>query len=686
MKNISLYFLPLTLLMACNTESKKDNETAEEKAPQEEVKDDVMAEINVSYMDTTVSPADDFYQFCNGNWIKETKIPDEEKRWTSFNELDKLNKNRLKSLLNEASKIEASKGSYEQLVGDYYASFMDSVKREEVGIKPLKELLKDVDGLQSNEDLVGFLAQHHSKGMGAFFNFGIDQDLMNSDMNSPYLGQGGLGLPNKDYYFDEKKEEIREKYKEHINRMFSLSGLEQQPAEQIFNIEKQLADASMGPIELRDYSKQYNLMGVEDLKELSPQFDWKAYFDEIGLSSMDTLVVSQPKFISIFGEMSQNQSIEEIKDYLRWKIIDANAGHLNNEMVQANFDFFSTTLNGVEVMKPMWKRALEELTRNTINQALGKLFADKYFSEEAKKEVNQMVDNLMEAFKDRLETISWMSGVTKEKALNKLASFGRKLGFPDEWENFDGLVLTTDDYLGNVLACRKYDFEDNLSKFGQPVDKSEWGMPAHMVNAYYHPLMNEIAFPAGIMQPPFFHKDAELAVNYGRMGMVIGHEFCHGFDDQGSKFDAEGNMIDWWTKEDRTEFNKRAEKLGNTFAEFCPFDGVCVQPGLTMGENIADLGGATLAYYAYLKTDEAKNLELKEGFTPQQRYFIAYAQLWKNVIRDEALKEQIATDPHSPAKYRINGPLKNMPEFFEAFNIPEGAPMRNSKEKIAEIW
>lgn len=683
----SIYFLASSfILISCN--SKGDKTSTESKKEDKSLKtEEVIAKIDVSNMDTTVSPADDFYQYCNGKWIEETVIPEEEKRWTSFNELDKLNKKRLRAILDEALKTDAQEGSSAQLVGDYYASFTDSSKREEVGVAPLSKYLEEIDKIESVESLNEYLVNHHKNGFGGLFNFNIGQDMMNSDMNSAYLSQGGLGLPNKDYYFDELKSEIRTEYKKHIDRMFKLSNIEKPGVgEQVFELEKELADASMDPIEQRDYSKQYNLYATNDISNLCEAFNWKSYFTQIGLEKMDTVIVSQPKFVKKLNQVLNTTDLEIIKDYLRWNVINSTAGHLNNEMVQANFDFYSKTLNGVEKMKPMWKRALEELTRNTINQALGKLFVDKHFSIEAKEEVNLMVDNLMAAFKDRLETIEWMSNETKERALDKLASFGRKLGFPDKWETYEGLTINADNYLENVIACNVFSFNDNISDYGKPVDRDEWGMPAHMVNAYYHPLMNEIAFPAGIMQPPFFHKDAEMAVNYGRMGMVIGHEFCHGFDDQGSKFDAEGNMKDWWTPEDRKEFNKRAEKLGNTFANFCPFEGVCVQPGLTMGENIADIGGATLGYYAYLKTDEAKSGEIKEGFTPQQRYFIAMAQLWKNKIRDEALKEQIATDPHSPAKYRVNGPLMNMPEFFEAFDIPEGAPMRNSPDKIAEIW
>jgi putative endopeptidase len=398
------------------------------------------------------------------------------------------------------------------------------------------------------------------------------------------------------------------------------------------------------------------------------------------------MVVSQPKFFETVNSLLTKLPLEDWKAYLSWNVINTYAGHLSDELVQANFDFYSTKMSGIKEMKPRYKRAVGELTFLPIGQALGKLFVEKYYSKKAQEKINALVDNLTAAFKERIESREWMSNTTKRKAIEKLSAITRKLGFPEKWDDFSSIDITANDYFNDYKNVRIYETNKNLNKLGKPVDRLEWGMPPHMVNAYYNPLMNEIAFPAGIMQPPFFDENAEDAVNYSRIGMVIGHELTHGFDDEGSKFAADGTFTDWWTSTDRDAFEARTKILGETFAQFCPFEGICVNPNLTMGENIADLGGLVVSYNAFKKTDEFKANKSIDGFNPSQRFFISYAQLWKTIYKDEELKKRIATDPHSPGMYRVNGPLKNFPEFYKAFNVQPGDGMYNAPDKVANIW
>lgn len=667
----------MAALIGCNNE-KETTQNEEAKAP---------TSIQLSYMDSTVRPQDDFFQYCNGGWLKNVEIPGSESRWGSFNELDKENKAKLKAILENAAKSNAEKGSTDQLIGDYYAAFMDSTARNKAGIQPIQAELDMVRNIASKEELSKVILDQHLNGIGSVFGLGVGQDMMDVETNVVYASQSGLGL-SKEYYFEEIHADVKAKYETHIAKMLGMINEPEAAAKaaSIVAFETEMATKQMDRTTMRDPAVTYNKRSLEQLKAMTPSFDYDTYLSAHKYAAFDSIIVGQPEYFPHVENMMKSKSLEEWKSYLLWKTLDHYAGMLSDEFVQANFDFYGTVLSGTKEMKPRWKRGIDELTHNTISEQLGKAFVEKHFSENAKKKVNAMVDNLMEAFEERLAKLEWMSPETKKQAEHKLASFGRKLGFPDKWKDFSALTITADSYIANRKACNQFDIEENVAKLGQPVDKDEWGMPAHMVNAYYHPLFNEIAFPAGIMQAPFFDENADDATNYGGIGMVIGHEFTHGFDDQGSQFDAEGNFKNWWQAEDREKFMERTSKLGATFDNFCPFDGVCVNSKLTMGENIADLGGITLAYHAYTKTDEFKKGEKVFNFTPAQRYFIAIGQLWKIKYTDEAMKLQIATNPHSPGMYRVNGPLKNCPEFFEAFDVKEGDAMRNTEEGVARIW
>lgn len=645
--------------------------------------------INLSYMDNSVNASEDFFTYANGTWVKNNPVPASESRWGSFNELDKENKKKLRAILNEAVKSNAPAGDIQQLLGAYYASYTNMNNRNKSGIGPIDKMLYDISMLETKAQLPEMVAKLHNKGVSAFFGFGVGQDLKNVDKHVLYLSQGGIGLPNRNYYLDSDKEEILVAYKDYIYNLANIATVSNKDniAGDVVSLETQMAESMMEPKELRVPENTYNPFDFAEIAGWFGVFDFRSYMLNRGIETKNyTIIVGQPDYIENLSNLIENTELERIKQYLNWCVLNHYAPHLGEKFVQVSFDFYGKTIKGSQEMKPIEDRAIEEITNIAIGEALGKAFVEKHFSEAAKNRVNKMVDNLLIVFEERINNLDWMTAETKEQAQLKLSSIGRKLGFPEEWKDFSSLKLTEDNYVANVDACTEFAIKENIAKLNKPVDKKEWGMPAHMVNAYYHPLLNEIAFPAGIMQPPFFDMEAEDAVNYGTIGMVIGHEFTHGFDDMGSKFAADGSFTNWWSAEDRTAFEERTEKLGNTFEQFCAIEGHCVNPDLTMGENIADLGGITMAYHAYTRTEEFKSGEEIKGFTPAQRFFIAYAQLWKINYTEAELKNRLENDPHSPGMYRVNGPLMNCPEFFEAFNVAEKDPMRNSTEKISKIW
>lgn len=646
--------------------------------------------VSLELMDRSVGPHEDFFAFCNGTWVKNTQIPPTESRWGSFNELEKSNNEKLTAILENFAANPGEKGSMEQQLGAYYQAFINMKRRDSMGIAPVLPLLKEISSINRKDFIVQRIAEQHREGIGSSFSFGIGQDLKNNEINITYMGQGGLGLPNRDYYFKENKKDLLEAYQIHVAKCFEMVGHTAldagKMAANVVGLEIKLADSMLTPAQQRIPELTYNKLSFKEVSELLGTLDFRYYLSILGASTPDSIVVSHPPFLTRFAGLLESEPLTVWKDYLQWKTLNHYAGSLNQAMVDLNFNFYGKTLRGKKEQKPLNEQAIDEITNLEIGELLGKAFVEKHFSEEAQQRVNTMVDHLLVVFRKRIQALEWMSATTKVQAERKLDAIGRKLGFPNQWEDYSSIDLKANDYLANVRAMALYSTQKNLAELKKTVDKNKWGMPAHMVNAYYHPLLNEIAFPAGIMQPPFFDMGAEDAVNYGRIGMVIGHEFTHGFDDMGSKFAADGSFTNWWTEEDRKAFEQRTSLLGETFAGFCPMEGNCVNAELTMGENIADLGGLTMAYYAYTLTDEYRRNEIREGITPAQRFFIAYGQLWKIKYTDAEMKNRLATDPHSPGMYRVNGPLKNCPEFFEAFKIPEGKSMRNGKGKLAKIW
>ena len=647
--------------------------------------------IKIADIDKTVDPREDFYQFANGTWLKNTQIPAQESRWGSFNELADRNNDNLKKILEECAADKMAKpGSNKQKIGDFYHVGMDTVKLEKEGYGPIIPLLTSISKIANKTDLLKTIAELHSKGLSGLFTFAIDADEKSSNDNAVYFAQIRLGLPDKMYYTDAKYESIRAAYKKHIENMFSLLGdkadVAVKSSETIFSIESQLADGSMGRIELRDPDKQYNKSTKVDFLKKQTNIDFNTYLTAAAVTAPFTdVIVRQPLYFDKLNQMLNSVSIADWKTYLRWCVVHQTASFMSATFVKENFSFYGTTLQGAKEMKPRWKRVSATID-GSIGEALGQIFVDKYFDAESKKKVNEMVDNLFTAFKERIKTRVWMSDVTKQKALEKLAKIIRKLGYPDKWKDYTTLEIKNDSYVANVLRSNHYEYKRMIDKIGKPVDKTEWGMSPPTVNAYYNPSYNEIVFPAGIMQPPFFNAKADDAANYGVMGAVIGHELTHGFDDQGAKYDADGNLKNWWTEEDMKNFESRTGLIRNQFDAFVAIDTLHVNGQLTLGENIADLGGLTMSYYAYKLSLKGAKSSVMDGFTGEQRFFIAWAQGWKTLSRPEALKQMIATNPHSPGNFRVLGPLSNMKEFYEAFNVKETNKMYRPADKRAEIW
>ncbi len=650
-----------------------------------------LATFNQDYLDSTAKPEDDFYQFANGLWLKNNPVPASESRWGSFNEVQDHNNTIIKGLLEEASaKKDNPKGSASQLVGDYYGCIMDSAKRETDGIAPIQAELEMVKGL-TKENLAELVAHQHQHGMGSLFGFSVQEDLKDNTKYAIYVGQTGFGLPDKEYYFknDPKSVETRQKYAEHLTKLFELAGIANPTAgANVLATETKMNAKTMNNVEQRNIEAQYNKYTYADFKKLCPAFDWDKYFSLIGVKKMDTIIVNQPEYMKSLNGLLSSVSLDDWKNYFTNEVINPNADRLNSAMEQEDFAFYNQYMRGAKEMKPRWKRAIDAMG-GTMGEVLGKAFVEKAFSEESKKRVDDMVNNLQAALKERLQKLDWMSDATKAKAMEKMASFGRKMAYPSKWKDLSKLDISRASYAANAMNAAKFSFDEMVAKLGKPIDKTEWLMGAHVVNAYYNPVQNEICFPAGILQPPFFDPNAEDAVNYARMGAVIGHEMIHGFDDQGAQFDAKGLFQMWWDTSDYSKFTAKTQMLINQYNTFMPISGdstVKVNGQLTLGENIADFGGLTVAYYAYQKSLEGKKKEKIAGYTPEQRFFISFAQIWKNNATDQALRTQVATDPHSPAKFRVNGTLSNMPEFFEAFGIKEGAKMRQPQDKIAKIW
>jgi len=670
--------IALTIVVGCG--HKKSQTTNEEPA------------INIVNMDTTIRPGDDFYQYANGSWMKNNPIPADNSRWGAFETLMEENYKQLQTIMDEAAAAKDAKaGSVQQKIGDFFATGMDTVKLEKEGIKAIQPELDKIAALKTLTDVQKHIAYMQVSGMSTLFYFYAGQDEKNSNAIIANFYQGGLGLADRDYYLstDERSKEIRDEYVKHIAKMFELTGEAKEQAakisKQIMIMETLLAKVSSTRLELRDPIKNYNKNNLEGLKKIAPQYDWTAYFHTLGLPKTDEINVGQPKFIAEMAKMTTQFPVELWKTYFKWNLIRTAAPYLSDAFVKQNFAFNGTVLRGVTEMKPRWKRVLNE-TSDALGEAVGQLYVEKYFPAKAKQRMVELCGNLKAALKDRIQNLKWMSDVTKKEAILKLEKINVKVGYPDKWIDYSSLTIAKNSYFENVSNASRFTFAREIAKIGKPVDRAEWGMTPQTINAYYSPNMNEIVFPAGILQPPFFFMNADDAVNYGAIGAIIGHEMTHGFDDQGRQYDKEGNLRDWWIKEDAINFEKQTKVLVEQYDNFKILDSLHVDGKLTIGENIADIGGVTVSYAALQKAMQGKDNKAIDGFTPEQRFFLSYAQVWRGNIRDKELMSRLKEDVHSPAVARVNGIVYNIPEFYNAFKIQPTDKRFKPEAERAVIW
>jgi putative endopeptidase len=649
--------------------------------------------LDVNNLDRSVKPTDNFFQFVNGNWVKNNPVPSDESTWNVFSELYEKNYHRLHTILNEAAADKSAlPGSNTQKIRDFYSLGMDSVKRNKDGITPILPEFARIEKIATTTDLVKEIAHFHTIGVGTVFGLTVDQDAKISTQYITQVFQGGIGLGDKDYYTktDERTLGIQKAYVEHIENMFKLLGDKPEVAKKnataVYDLETKLAQASMDQIQLRDLQSQYNKKTIPELAQLTPDFQWDVYFSTAGIKGIDKVIVGQPEFFKELNKDMKSVPIADWKIYLRWSLVHDLANSLSDDFVNENFNFYSKTLYGIPSMRARWKRVLTAADAY-LGDALGQLYVKKYFSEDSKKRINTMVDHLIAAYRVRIASRDWMSEETKKQANLKLDKLVRKMGYPDTWKNYSTLDIKNDSYVQNVLRASTYAYNETIKRIGKPIDRGYWFITAPTINAFYGASINEIVFPAGIMQPVFFNPDADDAVNYGSMGAVIGHELTHGFDDQGSQFDSDGNLKNWWTKEDLERFKAKTAKLSKQFDQYIAIDDIHVKGELTLGENIADLGGLTIAYLAYKKSLEGKPAPAKiDGFTGEQRFFMAWAQAWRINSRPEFLKNMIQIDPHAPSHIRANAAPSNMQEFYDAFGVKEGDKMYRPKEDRVEVW
>lgn len=644
---------------------------------------------DTSRMDTSADACENFFDYANGTWVKNTPIPPAFSRWGTFNELNDNNQAVLREILDNAVKTKSAKGSDAQLSGDLYASCMDEAAIEKADSKPLQPHFMRIAKIKTINELKTAIAEFHAMGAGMFFGFGGGADAKDSTKNIANANQGGLSLPNKEFYTkdDPKSKETREKFVQYMTNMFKLLGDSPDQAaanaNTVMKIQNRLAMASKAPVELRDPDKRYNKMSVADANKLTPNFSWNDYFKVRGVPAINDLNIGMPDFFKEFDKMLTDTNVEDLKTYMRFMIVNGSAARLSKRFVDENFDFYSRYLSGTKEQQPRWKRCVA-FVDGSVGEALGMEYVKKTFTPQAQKRMDELITNVFAAFRERIDKLAWMSAETKKEAHKKLNAFRRKIGYPEKLQGYKGLKVDRKSYFDNGMRLAKFAIGKNISEINTPVDKSRWGMSPPTVNAYYSPAFNEIVFPAGILQPPFFNANADDAINYGAIGAVIGHEISHGFDDSGSKFDADGNVKMWWTADDRKKFEDRA----NCVVE--QFNGYEVQPGLNingrlaLGENIGDLGGLAVAFDAFKKSPQGKSSEKIDGFTPEQRFFLGWAQVWAIKFTPEAMRQQILTGPHSPGPWRVIGPLSNMSQFANAFGCKAGNKMVRTKP--CEIW
>ncbi len=670
MKRFLVMFIPFMMALSCQSGGKK------------------VPALDLSNLDTAVSPAQDFYQYATGGWQKNNPLGAEFARFGTFDQLRETNITRLNDLFASMTTMKTKAGSVERKIVDLYKQGLDSVRLNNEGAAPLKPYLDEIAAAQSKADVVNLVSRMHQAGEASFFGVYVEADLQNSDRQILYLGQGGLGIGDRDYYVKKENAAIHEGYRNFLARVFELSGSERakQAADNTLALEDALAEFSWTREQERDIQAQYNPYSTAQLAEAFPGFDFAAYFAQRGIPEQETIIVAEPSFFREFALLFERSDLQQLKDYVAAHLISGACGALNDAFYDASFDFFSRQLSGIQEPKPRWKRAMA-VPNGILGEAVGQMYVEKYFPESSKKQMLKLVKNLQIALGQHIDQLDWMGDSTKVRAHEKLNNFTVKIAYPNMWKDYSTLEVSADkSYYENLRAAGIWYVADNLSKLGKPTDKAEWGMTPQTVNAYYNPTTNEICFPAAILQPPFFNPDADEAVNYGAIGVVIGHEMSHGFDDQGRLFDKNGNMTNWWTDEDDAKFRAKAQVLA------AQFDAVEILPGLmangqfTLGENIGDHGGLSIAYTAMENAIAGKNIGLIDGFTPAQRFYLGYATVWAQNITDEEKARLTNIDPHSLAVNRVNVSLRNFATFFEAFNIKEGDVMWRPESERVHIW
>jgi putative endopeptidase len=648
--------------------------------------------IDPANMDLSVKPGDDFYTYASGTWIKNNPVPAKETRWGSFNELRDFNINAVKSLVEDAAADKsAPAGSVKRRVGDFFTAAMDTTTIEKLGYTPIKADLEKIKQIKDIQGVLDQVAYMRVNGLGAaMFGVGVGQDRKNVNKYMVNIGQGGTSLPDRDYYLkdDTRSVKIREAYNTYMTTLFTLTGSSAEDAKQkaatVFKIEKQFAEAQMSRLEMRDPYATYNKLTVADLNKKTPDINWATYLPKFKIKGQDTLLVSSPKFMTSLDGMLKSVSVADWKTYLEWNILKGSASSLSSPFVKASFAF-TQAQTGQKVQTPRWQR-MSSLTDGTIGELLGQLYVAKYFKPEAKARMDAMIVNLRKAFEIRINGLEWMSPETKKKALEKLAAFRPKVGYTTKWETYTGLEINKNTYFQNLRNAGVWGYNENVNRLGKPVDRNRFGMTPPTVNASYSPTMNDITFPAGILQFPFFDPNADDALNYGGIGAVIGHEMSHGFDDSGSQYDASGNLKNWWTAEDKAKFDAKTKALGEQFDAYTVLDTVHVIGKLTMGENIGDLGGLNAAYTAFKMTKQGQSNEKIDGFTPDQRFFLAWAQVWRGNILPESAAQLIKTDPHSPGPYRTIGAPVNMDAWYTAFDVKPGDKLYKKPEDRIRMW
>ncbi len=645
--------------------------------------------IDLTAMNTEVRPGDDFFEYVNGAWVATAEMPADKARYGIFDKLRDESQEAVKAIIEKSASGDFAKGTDEQKVGDMYNSFLDWETRNARGIEPLQPELDRINAIASYDDLAVYFASALTRGLDAPFAAQQLTDFLDPTQYAILVAQSGLGLPDREYYFkdDENSEQIRQKYVAHIEKMFDIAGFEggADAAQTVMALETRLAAENMKKEQLRDYAGNYKKFALADLPGIMPSFNWDGYLTELGIQDIPEIVVFTQDYMVALDGILQDTDLDTWKTYLTWSALNNTAGRLSKDLDAQNFEFYGKVLSGTEEQRPDWRRAVQ-VVDGTLGEVVGKVYVKEYFPPEAKERMLELVGNLVNAYEKSIKELDWMGDETKAQALDKLSKFTPMIGYPDKWRDYDALEIERDDYFGNIERAAYAEYKRQLERQGGPVDREEWFMNPQTVNAYYNPPMNQIVFPAAILQPPFFNMEADDAVNYGAIGAVIGHEIGHGFDDKGSTFDGDGVLRNWWTDEDRAAFEKRTSALIAQYDEFKPFEDLAVNGEFTQGENIGDLGGITIGLLAYQMSLGGEEPPVIDGFTGTQRVFLGFGQVWRGIARDEFIRQQIATDPHSPAIYRTNGPVRNVPEWYTAFNVTEEDALYLPPEERVKIW